>query len=214
MVRILQYVAIIGDIVGSRQLPDRKPIQQKFLQVTQSANQLFEKDIESPLTVTIGDECQVLLNNPAMTLELIHYVQREMKPIQFVFGVGIGAITTDINKQLAIGMDGPAFYFARKALEKAKKKKPSLIFNADVAAIEMVNALLYFIESCSKRRTNRQKQVIQLFLQGLTQEQIAVQLGVTQETISEIISLSYHWEIQEAYAVIQRFLNGINPSDC
>lgn len=200
------YAAVIGDIVGSRKLPNRGEVQQKFLEVARAVNLRFREAIESPFTITLGDEFQILVHNPVVVPDLIPYVKKEMHPVQLVFGVGLGVITTEINRQQAIGMDGPAFHFARQALEKAKKKKPGVVFLADHPAIEMVNALQHFIESCLRRRTRRQLEAVDLFELGLTQQQIAQKIGVTQETVSELISSAYYWEVQEALSAVRNFL--------
>lgn len=204
------YCAIIGDIVGSRKLPDRHDVQKKFQAMAEKANLQYGSDIVSPFTVTIGDEFQVLLKSVQVAPKVIDNVIREMTPIELVFGVGIGSIVTDINPELAIGMDGPAFHFARKAIEQAKKKKPKIVYRSDFAGMDMINSLLYFIESCSTRRTKRQKQVLELLNQDFTQEEIADNLHIKQQSVSDIISSSYMYEVTAARRSISTYLQGID----
>lgn len=204
------YCAIIGDIIGSRKLEDRQDIQKKFMAMARKANKRYESDIASPFTVTIGDEFQVLLTCSQRSPEIIAYVKEEMAPIEFVFGVGIGEIFTDINTKLAIGMDGPAFHLARKAIEQAKKKKPKTIYKSDLVGVDMIDSLHYFIESCTERRTKRQKQVLEYLSQKLTQEAIADKLGIKQQSVYDIIKLSYLSEVEEAKRTIALYLHDID----
>jgi len=204
------YCAIIGDIIGSRKLEDRQEVQKKFLAMAKKANRLYQSDIASPFTVTIGDEFQVLLKCSHIAPKVIEYVKREMASVEIVFGVGIGKIVTDINPKLAIGMDGPAFHFARNAIKQAKKKKPKIIYKSDSAGMCMINSLNYFIESCTERRTKRQKQVLEYLRQDLTQEAIAHELGIKQQSVSDIIKLSYLSEVEDAKRTISLYLKDID----
>ncbi len=204
------YCAIIGDIIGSRKLEDRQKVQKNFLAMAKKANRLYKKDIASPFTVTIGDEFQVLLKCSHIAPIVIDYVKREMTTAELVFGVGMGEIVTDINPKLAIGMDGPAFHFARNAIEQAKKKRPRIIYQSDSIGICMVNSLNYFIESCTERRTRRQKQVLEYLSRELTQEAIAHELGITQQSVSDIIRLSYLSEVEDARRAISLYLKDID----
>lgn len=49
------------------------------------------------------------------------------------FGVGIGPITTDIHRDMAIGADGPGYYKAREAIDYLKvNEKRKMTGPADV----------------------------------------------------------------------------------
>lgn len=203
------YAAVIGDMAGSRKMSDRNLVQKRFLSVIEEANREFSSMIESPFTVTIGDEFQVLLNHMPSVPSVISFVQERMRPVGLAFGVGIGTLSTEINRTLAIGMDGPAFHFARQAVERAKKKKPSIIYASSIPNMEMVNSLLYFIESCEKGRTQRQKQIIDLLRDDYTQDKIGTALNITQQDVSKILKNAFFPEIMEANKALQTFLEQI-----
>ncbi len=206
------YCAIIGDIVKSRQITDRQSVQRQFLAMAAEASSLYAPAIESPFTVTIGDEFQVLLKSIDSAPQIVEHVVQAMKPVELVFGLGIGAIHTDINPRLAIGMDGPAFHMARAALIQAKKKKPKIVYKSDAAAIELVNSLNYFIESCEDRRTKRQQAVVEYLQQGYTQAAIAGQLGIRQQSVHDIINAAYVAEIRQAKQTIIHYLATIQQT--
>ncbi|MBP2652907.1 MAG: SatD family (SatD) [Firmicutes bacterium] len=206
---VMQYCAIIGDIVGSRKLKNRFMVQQEFLAAAELANCEFREYIESAFTVTIGDEFQVLLRKISAAPRVIEFVKHTMSDVEFLFGVGIGGMATEI-KTTAIGMDGPAFHFARKALERAKKRKrPSVVFESTIIGIEMLNALQFFIESCEKRQSKRQKEAIYHLRRNLTQDNVAEIMGIRQQSVHDLLANAYWTELEEAREAIAAYLEKI-----
>ncbi|NLC06063.1 MAG: hypothetical protein GX778_06055 [Erysipelothrix sp.] len=54
-------IAIIGDLIDSKQLDNRQQIQEQLQSALDSINIQFKDDIVSQLTLTLGDEFQGLL---------------------------------------------------------------------------------------------------------------------------------------------------------
>ena len=102
-------VAIIGDIKSSKQLENRRSVQARFKEVLDSINNEYRDDIASKFMITLGDEFQGLLKNGSAAVFIIDKIEREMYPIKFRFGLGVGEITTDINSNMPLGADGPAY---------------------------------------------------------------------------------------------------------
>lgn len=63
-----------------------------------------------------------LLHRSNCVYEILRQIQIDLAPIEIVFGVGLGKLSTDIG-DYAIGADGPAFHFARAALSQAKSER-------------------------------------------------------------------------------------------
>jgi hypothetical protein len=205
----MQYCAIIGDIVGSRKLKNRFVVQQEFLAVAELANREFSEYIEAAFTVTIGDEFQVLLRKISAAPMVIEFVKNKMSDVDFLFGVGIGGIATEI-KATAIGMDGPAFHLARKGLEHAKKRKrQSVVFESSIIGIEILNALQFFVESCEKRQSKRQKEAIYHFRRNLTQNDVAEIMGIRQQSVHDLLVNAYWTELEEAREAIATYLEKV-----
>ena len=93
--------------------------------------------------ITLGDEFQGLLNNPAYAIEIVKYIQRELYPVKLRFGIGIGEISTEINQKAAIGADGPAFYAAREIINFLKNEEKHLKNQAPDIQIEYYNSKIY-----------------------------------------------------------------------
>ena len=113
-------IALIADIINSRKIQNRAIFQKEFIDVINNINNRFDEFIVSKFTVTTGDEFQGLVNNAPIILDIVTYIKSNFKDVNFRYGVGIGGIVTDINKNIAIGADGPAYYMAREAINYVK----------------------------------------------------------------------------------------------
>ncbi|MCC5905709.1 MAG: hypothetical protein JJU13_05870 [Balneolaceae bacterium] len=114
-------LVLIGDIIGSKSIDvaDREKVQQKLTDTLGEINRQSPV-IESPLTVTLGDEFQGVYSDASTLLSDTWKVLAALHPVRVRFSVGIGEILTSINREQAIGMDGPAFHNARRGIENLK----------------------------------------------------------------------------------------------
>lgn len=182
-----QYVAIIGDLVDSRNLNNRSDVQEQFKSVMDSLNDIFADHLYSKFVVTLGDEFQGL-------------VKRTLNPFQFyhtyysLFGIqfetrltfGLGNLSTDL-KETAIGMDGSCFHQARKSLERMKKKNKLLEFSGfemDVA----INALANIVSFTQSQWTPRQFEVVFFYMKYLDQVKVGKELNISKQAVSKILS--------------------------
>lgn len=144
------YVAIIGDIIDSRTLTNRRQVQIQLQQVLQRVNSFAFLDtykqildispfsysttkqvqltneknsITSSFTITLGDEFQGLLSDCSHVVSIVDYIERHMWPVRIRFGIGIGEIHTEIIKDSPFGMDGPAYHIARDMLTHLKQSE-------------------------------------------------------------------------------------------
>lgn len=200
------YCAIIGDIVGSRKIKNRQEIQDKFNEVLYNANKTYNESIASNFTITLGDEFQGLLTKPSLSLEIIEFIREKMYPIELVFGIGVGKMETKFSKDISIGSDGPAYWYARKMVEKAKSKKPSICYFSDSLDDKIINSLILIGESCMNSQTKKQQEIIQLYKELGSQYKVAEKLNISQSSVSATIKKSLHKEIESAKESIKEFL--------
>ena len=118
-----QYVAVIGDIKRSRELHQRDAVQSRLQQACIGLNRRTDLEgLLSPFTVTLGDEFQALFGNFRGVWRAIFAIEAMMGDgVEIRFGIGIGGMDTAINREAAIGMDGPAFHRARRAIDQLKQ---------------------------------------------------------------------------------------------
>jgi len=202
------YLAIIGDIVKSKTLTNREQVQEKLKEMLNKINNRYSQVIASKFLITIGDEFQGLLKPTDQLFEIINDIADAMEPVQIRFGVGHGTISTIFN-EYALGMDGPAFHQARYAINKAHKYKSYVILFQSETPEESDLAIQTVLSLLSQIRllwSLKQKCIIRCLKAGLTQEQIALELQISQSAVSQSIKNARIIAIQEAELNIQNLL--------
>ena len=111
-------ICVIGDLVASREIDERRVFQEKLGKFLRSIDR---SHTISPYTITLGDEFQAVYADPSELFADLICIQSFTYPIRVRFGIGVGELTTRINDRNALGMDGPAFLGAREAITTLKK---------------------------------------------------------------------------------------------
>lgn len=211
------YIAIIGDIKKSRQIIDRKNVQKKLYEILVEINKKYLNDISAKFMITLGDEFQGLLHTGEHLLEIIDEIQRSMYPFGIRFGIGVGTITTDINFEMAIGADGPAFYKARQAIELLKQKEQKnktqisdirMEFDTDdQSTVAMLNTILTLLTVLKNNWTERQREIIwDMLVHDDGQEKSAKRLGIAQSSVHRGLMNGNYYAYREAVDTIRNVL--------
>ncbi|MCR5608077.1 MAG: SatD family protein [Lachnospiraceae bacterium] len=189
------YTAIIGDIKSSKKLENRKEVQEKFNAVLDYINETYKDSIAAKFIITLGDEFQGLLHDDTYLLDIIKYLQREMYPVKIRYGIGFGNITTEINKEAAIGADGPAFYAGRSMIEsirlsekKIKSHAPDImlgLYKNSHFELDKINTMLSLIKVIEDGWSDKQRFTIwDMLCNGGTQAECADRMSTTQSTVA------------------------------
>jgi hypothetical protein len=218
------YIAIIGDIKGSRSIVNRYQVQEKLRKTLEDVNCKYYKDISAKFMITLGDEFQGLLENGANVMHILAEIEQKMYPIQLRFGIGIGAITTEINEDMAIGADGPGYYKARAAIEaikkNEKKKQMSMsdmrfeVEGENQVTTSVLNTILSLLNAIKTTWTDRQREVIWDMLDNPgSQVDTAKRLRIKQPTVQKILATSKYYAYKEALDTIEIALKEIRRDD-
>jgi hypothetical protein len=177
------YLAVIGDIVGSREVEDRRGLQHLLRAGIEQINLDFSAILASQFILTIGDEFQGLLAKVGRVDGLMGRIRSVVHPIELRFGLGIGELDTPVE-EVALGMDGPCFHRARRALERAEEAGTRVEVEAGGHQISFaIYSLLY--TAMRTGWTDRQRQVVDLASSGDSGKRIAGQLGITPSAVSQ-----------------------------
>ncbi|MBO4563228.1 MAG: hypothetical protein J5772_06430 [Clostridia bacterium] len=188
------YYAVIGDLVGSRRLsPEmRREAQAKLGSALEKVNAEFEPGVAARFLITLGDECQGLMNEEGDPVAAALTVMREMKPFEIRFAIGCGEITTPVFAEAAIGADGPAYYLARSTVEDMKADHGARLRAAlsDPDRTECINTVAALCDRLSADWTRKQEELASSLLlarmrgEKPTQTELAKSLGVGQSTVN------------------------------
>lgn len=179
------YTAIIGDIVKSRELSSKRYNAQDNLNlILYEINQQYKDDLASQFIITIGDEFQGLITNPLILYNIIWLIENKFNYGNIRLGIGYGTISTSINP-ISIGMDGPAWYFARDAIQKSHKaKRLGGQFKGFGEYDDILNALARALYFQRNGWTEKQKIIATYMDAGFSQTEIAEKLGVQKQVIN------------------------------
>lgn len=214
------YIAIIGDIKNSKSIEERREFQNKLNNILNEVNEVFSDTISSNFTITLGDEFQGLLHSGEHVMDIIQYIKRETYPIEIRFGIGIGAITTDINAMMSIGADGPGYYKARDSIEQLKlleKKNEStygdvqIRIDGDNNLQELsLNSILKLMFCIEKEWTKKQREVVNYVLfEKKTQTETAKYFNVSQSNIQQILSKTHFYVYKDAFNSVNKILSEV-----
>lgn len=207
------FVALIGDIRGSRELEDRQEAQKEFEAVVDSLeDSIPDSAIASRFTVTTGDEFQALLTDAAGAVAAAVRASDRFHPARLRFGIGRGGLDTAVNPDQAIGMDGPCFHRARDAIDSAKKEGAWLRvrgWSGDLDA--RINSLFDLVQSVREDWTARQAQFANALAEEGAQTRVADRYDVSKSTVSESLSAGHVKEVRAAEQSLGEMLEDTRP---
>ncbi|MFW6205726.1 MAG: SatD family protein [Gemmatimonadota bacterium] len=200
-----QYFALIGDLVGSRELEDRAEVQVRFRAAIRGLNETWTSELAVPLKLTAGDEVQGLLTDPRAVLAIVLAVSDAVLPARICWGLGRGALSTDLVADVAL-LDGPCFHRAREAVESAKRSSRWLRAGGVAEPDGRVLAgLMNLMGAIRSGWTARQAEVVRE-ARGRKQVDVAEALGVHRSTISRTLASAHYEEVMEGEEAVQSLL--------
>ncbi|HWS28820.1 MAG TPA: SatD family protein [Clostridia bacterium] len=217
------YTAMIGDIKGSRKSEKRKELQERFKAVLQEINVKYKEQIASKFMVTLGDEFQGLLNDGAYALEIMDEIERRMYPAKFRFGIGVGEITTDIQYEMPLSADGPAYYYAREMIEEVRASERKNRISQGTVRIKihgkedisaLCNVILMLMSKLKKAWTPRRVEIINAYYEnGQKQEKTAKSLSINQSGVQRALAQTEFYAYQGAMAAVSSLLAGVKQEE-
>jgi hypothetical protein len=214
------YIAIIGDIKGSKNIKERSNVQEKLRTTLQEINHMYASDIASKFMITLGDEFQGLLSFGVNTIKILSEIEQSMYPVKIRFGIGIGEITTKINPDMAIGADGPGYYKARSAIEYLKENEKRKQINVSDTRIDiegenhetsmMLNTILSLLTIIKSSWSERQREIIWDIMKTQdSQVNVAKRFNIQQPTVQKMLASGKYYAYKEAIDTIGKALEEI-----
>ena len=197
----MMYIALIGDIIESKKIQDRAQVQQQLLRLMKELNWQYQDYLISPFTVTTGDEFQALFSPNSYMFQIIDQLSVAFSPYEIRFGIGVGEMVTEINKEQSIGSDGPAYWLAREAINHIHDKNDYginhiSVFLADEDVTWTVNAMLAACSFIQSKWTEVQYDVLKQLLaaniydETFSHKEMARSLSITPSAFNKRIKAS------------------------
>jgi hypothetical protein len=136
----LRYAILMGDLVGSEAAPSVPRVHRAFNAAVAWANERHGEHILSPLTITLGDEFQGLvdgLRNALLTAADLRFkLMRDGVGCRFV--IGVAELKTRVNPDRAWNMMGPGLAAAREKLNDKQSANAHRFSFPDDPAFELL----------------------------------------------------------------------------
>ncbi|MGA7721710.1 MAG: SatD family protein [Ignavibacteriaceae bacterium] len=203
----MKKIALIGDIVSSRKINNRAQVQTKLSALFRELNKQ-DKTIASPFTITLGDEFQTLYYKADNLFKDICLVLITLYPVKVKFSIGIGHLSTKINKSQSIGMDGSAFHNARQGLNELKNK--SFLINIiadDKNSFELERQNLFLISHLMKKWKQTRLIIFNMLNEGLEAKEISRNLKISDKAVYKNITAG---ELSTLLKILNEISNNIN----
>ena len=200
-------IAVIGDIVSSTKIADRDQVQKKLVGVIRLLNH-SNSALDSPYTITLGDEFQAVLSKgDDIFLDAVSILEA-LHPEKVRFSFGIGTLSTALNREQAIGMDGPAFHNARSAMRGLKRTRHLFrIVGIGDPCSELINQSLCLISHAARNWKKNRLQILRMLGDEIPVKNIASMLGLSDKAIYKAINAEDLRTILELFNSVTKVVN-------
>lgn len=170
------YHIIMADIISSRDIDKKNNFMGQFAQLTQKANDVFKDSILSPLTITLGDEFQGVVNNSKTLFELLFYLEEHIiskkYPFNLRYSMVHGVIDTKINEKIAYEMYGSGLTKAREALKTIKDGSDNYFIGINAEKDVPLKLCMKLYQSIKSNWKTSEYEVIAAFLKNYDYKEV------------------------------------------
>lgn len=142
----------------------------------------WARALRSPIARFAGDELQLVTDDAVAAVRIALDLTRSR---DWSVGLGIGAATIADDPAASTG---PAFFAARRAVERAKPAPARIAVGVDEADLEPgaedLEAVLWLLVALRDRRSKEGWEVVDLLERVATQREVADELGISASAVS------------------------------
>lgn len=178
----------MADIIDSRK-SDQNKLMDSFKKVTNEINHDNREVLLSPMTITLGDEFQGIVDSVESAVKLLFLIEEKIIHQQAGFKLRFvifeGAIDTPINKVIAYEMLGEGLTSAREALEDNKTSSNRYHFHLkDREKSAALSDCMFMYQSIvDDWKVDKDYELISSFIQFKDYKKVAEGLGKTRSQI-------------------------------
>jgi len=202
----MQVIALIGDVVQSRQVSNRRGLQARLSRALAAVSR-GNRTLASPYTLTLGDEFQAVYRRSDRMLADVLDLVVALHPVQARFAFGVGGLSTPINPEQALGMDGPAFHRARAAIDALKRDRGWWRIAAEPAEVwQPYNHILAYVGHHASTWDANRWRILRQRLEGVPVVQMVERIGISKVAIHKNIRVA---ALDEVAAICQDITQGL-----
>ena len=195
------YAVITADIVGSTEYykANGKPLRPRLLEALEKVNARHAEALAVRFTITLGDEVQGLVTNPADSPRVVYDLRLQLSPLKCRIGVGVGSIVSDLVESTA-QMEGAAFSLSREALDATRMLKSGLTaYRAENKGVEnAANAVMPLVDAVQSRWTDKQWEAVRLYSEHKDLAKAGHALGVALQSVDDRLRPTHWQDVEES----------------
>ncbi len=200
-----RFLAIIGDMRGSRSTPERAHAQRLMEEALARVNREKKDHLAARFVVTLGDEFQGLVRGAGAAMGVLLALEGALVGIPVRYGVGWGTLSTALRDE-ALGMDGPCFHEARGAVDRGKQEDRWVTVSGFGADDEIVNGILSLMEAVRGEWTDIQAATVAETRRAATQRDVAAARGRSESTVSKALKAAHYDQLLAAERAVTAIL--------
>lgn len=184
----MQRVVVLGDVIESRDLDGREAFASRIRGVVDRVNREFADDLAAEVTMLKGiDEFVAVLDSVAPLYRVVDALQRGIAPVEARVVAVAGEI--DVGGDDATELDGPAFHAADDRLRALEGRDLFVdVDGGDDTVDRLVAGQMNALYLLKRDWTDRQRDVVDRYRELGTQTAVADELGVSQQTVSNVLA--------------------------
>ena len=187
---LVTVLVLIADIIGSKRIEHRAEFQRRLKAHLARVNETSHTTLVSPYTLTLGDEFQAVYGSVDSMFADVVSIMLHVHPVQLRFAFAYGRLTTDINPNAALEMDGPAFNDARALMSTMKSESTGSIqiVAPELHNPDLANACLKVFGNTVSRLSKNNLTIMEALMAGTATKHIAERLAVTPRAVNKAIA--------------------------
>ena len=182
-------IVITADQISSRTSDDI------VVATIEALNSAFGERLPQPAERTVGDEIQMVVDSGATAMAVVRDLTRSAR---WSVGIGVGDVRLPLGTSIRES-NGPAFFAARDAVERAKKRSTHFAVSSNPASVlaDEVEALIDLLLLLREDRSDKAWRLYDLLAEGMTQAEAAKKLGVSAQAASKM-AIAWSFRAEEA----------------
>jgi DNA-binding CsgD family transcriptional regulator len=207
------YYALAADLIASRNAPARPELSVEIERALAGAAADYAGEwLAPPVTARGLDEVSAVLLRPTHAFDVAVRINETVWPSRFRFALASGGIDIAADTGDAAAMDGPAFHRAADAIAKIDASGDPLGLDLDGAApesAEMAMCLARLHAELLRDRTKAQHGVVRTYRRLETQQAVAAEMGIAQQTVSDHLRRARFDDLRRIEDVLRSWLESI-----
>ena len=204
---------VLGDVVASRDVPDRAAFRERLLSALESVNETYEAAVVADFALQKGvDEFGGVLASPAKVYDVVDEITRNVHPQEVRFAVCWGEVDVAPDAADVQRMDGPAFHRADELQQSIADTAYRFAMDLDDPPLDTILADEINLLLLRKADwTDRQNRVVARYDELGSQDAVADELGISQPAVSQALSRANHRVVRGIEGRLRETLGRYEP---